>query len=405
MWTNRNVWIVLAGEFIASLGLWMSIIANLEFMQKHVPSDFMKSLILFTGLLAGVLVGPLAGRVIDANKKKTILIYSGIGRLISVCFMFVALAFDSVLWMIMFAVFLQISAAFTLPALQALIPQIVAEKDLITLNGVNMNASTVARILGTAAAGSLLMVVDLYTLYMASFVAYVLLLVSTMLLRVDETKKEDSNKLHGSKGSFKEVIPMLKSMPVATMALIISIVPLLFIGAFNLMVINISEMHQSSEIKGALYAVEGVCFIVAAFLVRYLSGNGNLLNRLYLFSVMIAISQFMLLFADYAWVALASFGLFGFAAGCYFPLLSTYFQTTIPKEYHGRFFSFRSMIDRVMFQVVLLTVGLLLDTIGLQYMAGIFGALSLVLILLSMLRFTQEKQVQTAVSTEQAQSQ
>nr|WP_225445461.1 MFS transporter [Paenibacillus arenosi] len=392
----------MAGEFIASLGLWMSIIANLEFMQKHVPSDFMKSLILFTGLLAGVLVGPLAGRVIDANKKKTILIYSGIGRLISVCFMFVALAFDSVLWMVMFAVFLQISAAFTLPALQALIPQIVAEKDLITLNGVNMNASTVARILGTAAAGSLLMVVDLYTLYMASFVAYVLLLLSTMLLRVDETKKE-GGKRHGSKGSFKEVIPMLKSMPVATMALIISIVPLLFIGAFNLMVINISEMHQSSEIKGALYAVEGVCFIVAAFLVRYLSGNGNLLNRLYLFSVMIAISQFMLLFADYAWVALASFGLFGFAAGCYFPLLSTYFQTTIPKEYHGRFFSFRSMIDRVMFQVVLLTVGLLLDTIGLQYMAGIFGALSLVLILISMLRFTQEKQVQTASSTEQAQ--
>ncbi|MCR8845372.1 MFS transporter [Paenibacillus sp. SC116] len=403
MWRNRNVWIVLAGEFIASLGLWMSIIANLEFMQAHVPSDFMKSLILFTGLLAGVMVGPLAGRVIDANKKKTILIYSGIGRLISVCFMFLALAFDSVAWMVMFAVFLQISAAFTLPALQALIPQIVAEKDLITLNGVNMNASTIARILGTALAGSLLMVVDLYTLYMASFVAYVLLLLSTMMLRVDEAKKEDNNKRHGSKGSFKEVIPMLKNMPVATMALIISIVPLLFIGAFNLMVINISEMHQSSQIKGALYAVEGICFIVAAFLVRHISGNGNLLNRLYLFSVMIAISQFMLLFADYAWVALASFGLFGFAAGCYFPLLSTYFQTTIPKEYHGRFFSFRSMIDRVMFQVVLLTVGLLLDTIGLQYMAGIFGALSLALILVSMLRFTPEKQVKTATSTEQAQ--
>ncbi|TVX94052.1 MFS transporter [Paenibacillus agilis] len=403
MWRNRNVWIVLAGEFIASLGLWMSIIANLEFMQAHVPSDFMKSLILFTGLLAGVLVGPLAGRVIDANKKKTILIYSGIGRLISVCFMFVALAFDSVAWMVMFAIFLQISAAFTLPALQALIPQIVAEKDLITLNGVNMNASTIARILGTAAAGSLLMVVDLYTLYMASFVAYVLLLLSTMMLRVDETQLDDKKKQHGAKGSFKEVIPMLKNMPVATMALIISIVPLLFIGAFNLMVINISEMHQSSQIKGALYAVEGICFIVAAFLVRRISGNGNLLNRLYLFSFMIAISQFMLLFADYAWVALASFGLFGFAAGCYFPLLSTYFQTTIPKEYHGRFFSFRSMIDRVMFQVVLLTVGLLLDTIGLQYMAGIFGALSLVLILISMLRFTQEKQVKTAASTEQAQ--
>lgn len=70
MWKNKNVWIVLSGEFVAGLGLWFGIIGNLEFMQKNVPSDFMKSLILFTGLLAGVLVGPLAGRLIDSCSKK-----------------------------------------------------------------------------------------------------------------------------------------------------------------------------------------------------------------------------------------------------------------------------------------------------------------------------------------------
>ena len=41
-----------------------------EFMQKYVPSDFMKSVILFIGLLAGVLVGPMAGRIIDQYEKK-----------------------------------------------------------------------------------------------------------------------------------------------------------------------------------------------------------------------------------------------------------------------------------------------------------------------------------------------
>ncbi|MED0924089.1 MFS transporter, partial [Bacillus paranthracis] len=55
MWRNKNVWIVLIGEFIAGLGLWLGILGNLEFMQKYVPSDFMKSVILFIGLLAGVL--------------------------------------------------------------------------------------------------------------------------------------------------------------------------------------------------------------------------------------------------------------------------------------------------------------------------------------------------------------
>jgi hypothetical protein len=39
------------------------------------------------------------------------------------------------------------------------------------------------------------------------------------------------------------------------------------------------------------------------------------------------------------------------------------------------------MLDRVMFQIVLLGTGLFLDTIGLQMMALIFGFLSLTLII------------------------
>lgn len=38
MWKNKNVWIILTGEFIAGLGLWLGIIGNLEFMQEKIPS-------------------------------------------------------------------------------------------------------------------------------------------------------------------------------------------------------------------------------------------------------------------------------------------------------------------------------------------------------------------------------
>ncbi|MFP3470834.1 hypothetical protein R0J90_12400, partial [Micrococcus sp. SIMBA_144] len=74
MWQNKNVWILLTGEFVAGLGLWLGIIGNLEFMQEKVPSDFMKAVILAIGLLAGVAIGPYAGRVTDQMKKKTVMI-------------------------------------------------------------------------------------------------------------------------------------------------------------------------------------------------------------------------------------------------------------------------------------------------------------------------------------------
>lgn len=70
MWRNRNVWIILLGEFVVGLGLWAGIIGNLAFMQEVVPSDFHKSLIISCGILAGLVVGPMAGRIIDQSKKK-----------------------------------------------------------------------------------------------------------------------------------------------------------------------------------------------------------------------------------------------------------------------------------------------------------------------------------------------
>lgn len=379
LWSNRNVWIVLCGEFVAGLGLWTSIIANLEFMQHHVPSDFMKSLILFTGLLAGVLIGPYAGKVIDSHRKKNVLIWAGIGRMVSVCFMFLAIAQSSVWWMILFAICLQISAAFYFPALQSVIPLIVQDKDLIALNGIHMNASTIARIIGTVAAGMMLSVMSLSALYTASLVAYGLLLVSTYFLDIDEggEQKRNLNRKEKQGGGFKEIVPMLKGMPVALTALGLSIIPGFFIGSFNLMVINISEMHQDSQIKGWLYAAEGIAFILAAFFVKRISGQRDLLKQLFTLSFIIAGAQALLFFAHVKWMTIVAFALFGLAAGFFFPLLSTYFQKSIPKELHGRFFSFRTMLDRVLFQVVLLAAGFSLDTIGLPYMVLIFSGLSL----------------------------
>lgn len=381
MWKNRNVWIILAGEAIAGLGLWTGIIGNLEFMQEHIPSDFVKSLIMFAGLLAGVAVGPMAGRIIDSSKKKTILLYSGFGRLFSVVFMLLALKFESIWWMVMFMVAIQLSAAFYFPALQALIPMVVRDKDLLTMNGVHMNVATVARIAGTAMAGAMMVVMSLYSLYISSIIAYALLLFSTMLLKVEED--ESSAAVNNGKkqpGSFKEVIPVLRGVPIAMMGLLLTIVPTLFVGGFNLMVINISELQDSDTIKGLLYTVEGLSFMAGAFLVKRVSQNKNPLVLMFFFATIIGFAHLSLYFADIRIMSLISFGIFGFGLGCFFPIVSTIFQTKIPREYHGRFFSFRNMFDRVMFQIVLLSTGLFLDTIGLQNMVLVFGTISLLLV-------------------------
>jgi MFS transporter, DHA3 family, macrolide efflux protein len=380
MLRNKNVWILLTGEFIAGLGLWLGIIGNLEFMQEKLPSDFLKSLLLAAGLLAGIAVGPYAGRLTDQASKKTVMLLAGFVRAISVIFMLIALTTGSIWWMLIFLVLLQISAAFYFPALQAALPLIVAEKDLLQLNGIHMNVSTLSRIIGTAVAGILLVILPLSMLYIASLVAYIVLFILTFFLDIDETKdSQPAKKNLSEKTSFNAVFPIIKGLPIVLMTLIMTLVPVLFLGGFNLVVINISELQDSSAIKGWIYAAEGISFMLGAFFIKLISDRSSPYIILFACSFLVGGSQLLLYLAHIPVLTIVAFALFGFAVGCFFPTAATIFQTKIPKEFHGRFFSFRNMLDRVTFQVVLLISGFLLDLIGLQLMCVLFGGLSIIM--------------------------
>ncbi len=392
MWKNRNVWILLSGELIAGLGLWMGIIGNLEFMQAKIPSDFMKSIILAIGIVIGVALGPLAGKLTDQIHKKKVMLAAGLLRTISVLFMFLALATGSIGWMIVFLILIQISAAFYFPALQATLPLVVDEKELLQLNGVYMNVSTLSRILGTALGGALLVVLPLHMLYLFSFAAYLALFLLTMLLKVEDYSVSKVADRIKEKRNFSTLFPIIKQEPLVSITLIMLLIPLLFIGGFNLIVINISELQDSAAIKGWIYTAEGIAFMLGAFTVKPLTKYMSQVHILFVFSFFVGVSQLMLYMATSSAITITAFTIFGFAVGCFFPVAATIFQTTVPKDFHGRFFSFRNMLERIVFQVVLLTTGFLLDSIGFQLMTVAFGIVSIVLTILFYIWYQQTRQ-------------
>ncbi len=397
MLKNRNVWIILSGELIAGLGLWAGIIGNLEFMQEKVPSDFMKSLILASGLFAGILVGPMAGRIIDQSNKKTVMIYSSAARIVSIVFMFIALATDSIMWMVVFLITIQIAVAFYFPALQACLPLIVEEKDLLQLNGWDMNISTIARVAGTALAGLVLVYAPLSALYVISMVAYSVMLLFTFMLKLPNTQESlQKTAKKDAKRNFKEVFPLLKRDPGIKYTLILSFIPVLFLGSFNLLVISISEIQDSSSIKGLIYTVEGVCFMIGSFVIKYIGLKWKTNHILFFALFIVGAAELLLHFAHIPILSLITFGLVGFSVGCFYPTVMTIFQQQVPKEFHGRFFSFRNMLDRTSFQIVLLSTGALLDLIGLENMVMCFGACSLLITLYYLWKMKKDKiQIET----------
>ena len=395
MMKNRNIWILMSGEFIANLGLWIGMIGNLEFLQALVPSDFHKALILLLGMLSGVLVSPLAGKLIDGYSKKKIMLYSSMGRIISVLFMFLAIWLDSILWMSVYMIGIGVANAFYLPALQAAIPLIVKEHQLLSVNGLHMNVGTVARIAGTALGGIALLYLSLPQMYAVSMATYFVIFCCTFYLRFpSQTKDQEFAKPGKEKGKFNDIWPVLKRKPTVLMGLSLLFIPALFIGSFNLMVLEISELQGDPSIKSFLYTSEGIGFMLGAFFVKRLIGSRSPVSVMLSASIVMASTLLSLYFAHYMVPSIVIFAVFGIAAGIFYPLAATLFQTEVEKEMHGRFFSFRGMLDRVLFQTVLVTAGLFLDTLGFQMMVLAFGTAS-VIVIVAFIWFLKKKQQPT----------
>lgn len=179
-----------------------------------------------------------------------------------------------------------------------------------------MNAGTIARILGTVLAGILLVYISLYSLYSLAILSYIIIFFCTLSLNFEEKITPQSK--GASKGSFKELMPLLKTLPQVVMGLFLFLIPTLFLGSFNLMVLKISELQNDPQIKSWLYTAEGIAFMLGAFLVKRFFDGKDPVKIMMTFSIVIAFTHLSLYFADLRIPAIISFAVFGFSAGAFF---------------------------------------------------------------------------------------
>lgn len=388
MWRNRNFILLMFGLAVSSMGLWVGIIGNLEFLQKNVESSFLQALIILAGFLVGIFLAPMAGRVIDQSNKRNILIYAGIARCIAILFMYMAIATNSVWWMLIYTFVIGISGTFSNPAMQTLLPLVVKKDQLLGANSVHVNIFTGARIVGTALGGVMLVGMSLFSLYTVTLVSYVILLIATFFIKVEEDlKKVDKNaKKENFISTLKDLYPVVKKQRMVVNGILLLIPAFLFIAGFNLIVIEISELQNNPGIKGILYTTEGLCVFLGTFLANKFFKENPKLTYMFAITFVIAAAQLSLFFAEYHVMSIISFGIFGLAAGTLFPVVTTIFQTEVPSEYHGRFFSIKGMVDNIIFQALMLLTGLFLDTIGFKVMVISFGISSFLFVSLILFR-------------------
>ena len=361
LWKNRTFVLLMTGEVVAGAGMWIFIIANLHFLQGLIPSDTLKSLVLMSGLVVSILLSPKAGVVIDSSDKRKVLIFSSWVRVFSPVLMFPALAFESLLWMIVALIVMQSSAAFYFPTIQSSLPAILSKDELLKANSAYLNISTLSRIIGTAVGGVLVVSVELFQLYLYSLLAYAVLAAITFFVHIPHVGAGRAKE----KVEFREVLTLSRKDPAILVGLVNTGLITLFLGGINLMILNFSEIQGEPQLMGWIFAAEGTCILIGGLLAKRWVGNRNLVAASTLMLFFFSLSQYGMSFAESRLMVLASFSFFGFVVAFFFPVTTTIFQKRLAPNQHGRFFSFKSMLDRCFFLIALGITGVCLDLLGL----------------------------------------
>ena len=187
--------------------------------------------------------------------------------------------------------------ALMMPAMQAIIPEIVEGEDLMNAISLNTMGMNTLRLLAPAAAGFLIDYVGYEAVYFTTAIAYLISVVFIVFLPKTSTiKKTTTNVL----SSIKEGIKYLKSektiLLVMVFTLVITILAMPFQQLLPIFVVDI--LHKTPQAGGFLMSVSGIGSIISSLILASLPNKkrglmmlgGNIILGVALFSFALSTS-------------------------------------------------------------------------------------------------------------------
>ena len=263
------VWLWL-GQMTHGSALWFEMVAMGPLILEMTGSKAQLGIILMIRTVASMTMGPVAGVVADAFKRKTILIATKFPVMV-LSTIFAALIFMDMLevWhLYVFTVFRGITQAFDQPARNAMIPSIVPKEIVTNAVALNTGSQQATRIAGPAVGGVVIAVAGLGAAFAGIAIFYVIAVIFTLMLRVPDHRKPGQKVNVGNFGSdFVVGIKYVWSTSTVLGMLIIAMVYQAFgvnyLGIFGT-IYAVEVLDVGTKGLGILFSMAGVGGILGA---------------------------------------------------------------------------------------------------------------------------------------------
>jgi MFS family permease len=326
------------GSIISDTGTWMQVMAQNWIVATLTDRAIVLGLVNLAAGLPTLALTMYGGSAADRFDKRRILVYTNAAQIVLALILAVLVMTNHIqIWhVIVLAAFLGVCIAFEMPAISALVPELVQHDEIGAAVALDRSVFHGSRLIGPSLAGQLVTKWGAASAIFGNAISFLGLIIAILTLppRPRGTKEEEEQRQSGIMDGFRYV----KSDRI--MILMIALIALTTIFVFPVLSVMLplyvrNILHLGPDRMGYLMAI---------------SGSGSLLGSLGFLSiarehrfqfmtanaVAVAIALFCMSLSGSFWITAASMGCLAIGLSMNFALANTIVQERAPSPLRGR---------------------------------------------------------------------
>ena len=386
----RPFFIIWGGQAFSLLGSSLVQFALIWYLTTTTGSAMVLATASIMGLLPQLLLGPIAGTLVDRwNRRKVMIVADGV---IALSIILLALCFQfgwTPLWLIYSIMFIRsLGGAFHWPAMAASTPLLVPEKHLTRIAGLNQGLQGISNILIPALAALLLEWIPMQGILAIDVTTAIIAIVPLLFIPIPNPTRQDlADQNQENKPSvlddLRAGLAFVWGWRGLTLVFGLGLVVNIFLTpALMLMPIMLKETFGGDALDLAwAQAGWGVGTILGGLVLGLWSGFNNRMITFLAGAILMGVGLLIIGFAPPTILPLlvAALGLCGFMNTVVIGTLVAILQITVPNEIQGRVFTLFMSVNSGMVPLGLLLAAPIADNVGVQIWFTIGGVVMIVL--------------------------
>jgi MFS family permease len=405
---NRNYALYFSGQSISQIGTWMQRTAVYWVIFTITHSSFMLGVAIFATQFPSFLFSLYGGIVSDRyNRYKTLLITQTASMVQAVLMTILILTNHNIVWEILsLSVVLGIINAFDVPVRQPLVHELIDDKaDLPNALALNSSMNNIARLIGPALSGLVLVKFGAGICFLLNAVSFVAVITSLLLMKLQPYAPSPvKNKISAD---LKDGFIYLKNTPAINMVIIMLIAVSLLVLPYNTLLPVFAKVifKGNAATFGYINSFIGLGAVSGTMFLASLKPGSDLKIVLLINAVILGIGLMFFSHINTFALAMGFAVVCGFSTMCQTTICITLVQVNSSQNMRGRVMSFVAMGYFGMLPIGSLLVGAVSQKIGAQNTLFYQGIISIIIACiffkyLSAERFGKNKTVEL-IETEQ----